>query len=308
MELRHLKYFIAVAEELNFRRAAERLHMEQPPLSRQIRQLEEELSVELFLRSTQGVFLTEAGQAFLGEARLTLAQAERSAQVAKQFNDVQRKKLTIGFSICVFDRLLAQIVQTFRETSPEVAIELKEMHTTPQIKALLSGEIDVGFVFLPVDQPDILTEVVLHESLVIALPEAHPLASLPTIPLSLLADEPFIIFPRSVRPDFYDLIIRLCQQAGFQPKIVQEATPPEVAVSFVEAGAGVSLMAAGAKKRHSAGVVYRALGESTPYLDIAVAWHRRRSIAIVNQFLDVVKQKHVQTEVCKDVVIQGAER
>lgn len=290
MELRHLKYFIAVAEELGFRRAAERLHMEQPSLSRQIRQLEEDLGVELLQRSKQGVSLTAAGTAFLDEARLTLVQAERSAQVAKQFNGGQLQKLVIGFSICVFDRLLSQMIQTFRELSPEVAIELKEMHTMPQIQALLAGEIDVGFVYLPVHQPDILTQIVLRESLLVVLPPAHPLASLPAIPLALLADERFIICPRSVKPDFYDLIMALCQQAGFQPKIVQEATPPEVAVRFVEANAGISLAVAGSERRHNAGVVYRAIADSATYLDIAVAWHRERSAEIVNQFLDVTKQ------------------
>jgi DNA-binding transcriptional LysR family regulator len=298
MELRHLKYFIAVAEELSFRQAAERLHMEQPPLSRQIRQLEEELGVELFQRSKRGVSLTEAGKAFLDEARLTLVQAERSAQIAKQFNGAQQKKLTIGFSICAFDRLLSQMIQTFREQSPDVAIKLKELHTASQIQALLTGDIDIGFVHLPiVDQPEILTKVVLHEPLVVALPQAHPLVSLPVIPPSLLADEPLIIFPRAVKPDFYDLIIALCQQAGFQPKIVQEATPPEVVVSLVEAGVGISLLAGGAANRHKAGVVYRAIADSAPYLDIAVAWHRGRSFGIVNQFLDVVKQFINSTEV-----------
>jgi DNA-binding transcriptional LysR family regulator len=291
MELRHIKYFVAVAEELNFRRAAERLHMEQPPLSRQIRQLEEELGVELLQRSRQGVALTEAGKAFLDESRLTLAQAERSAQVAKQFNGGQPKKLAIGFSICAFDRVLTQMIQTFREQSPGVTIELKELHTTPQMQALLTGDIDIGFVHLPImQQPEILTQVVLHEPLVVALPPAHPLASFPVISPALLADEPFIIFPRAIKPDFYDLIMALCQQAGFQPKIVQEATPPEIAVSLVEAGVGIALMAAGAANRHSADIVYRPIADSAPYLDIAVAWHRERSGELVNQFLDVVKQ------------------
>jgi DNA-binding transcriptional LysR family regulator len=290
MELRHLKYFVAVAEESGFRRAAERLHMEQPSLSRQIRQLEEELDVELFLRSKQGVSLTEAGRAFLDETRLTLAQAERSAQVAKQFNGVEQKKLTIGFSICIFDRLLSHAIQTFREKFPEVEIVLKEMHTIPQIEALLCAEIDVGFVYLPVDRPEILTKVVLRELLMVALPQDHPLVSLPAIPMASLANEPIIICPRATKPDYYDRIVALCQQAGFQPKIVQEATPPEVAVSLVEAGVGISLLAGGAANRHKSGVVYRAIADSDTYLDIAVAWHRGRSSAIVNQFLEVMKQ------------------
>lgn len=290
MELRHLKYFIAVAEELNFRKAAERLHMEQPPLSRQIHQLEEELSVELFTRDKRSVSLTEAGEAFLGEARLTIAQADRTARIAQQFNGTQPKRLTIGYLICAFDRLLSQMIQTFRQTSPGVEIILKGMHTAPQIEALFAGEIDVGFVYFPVNQPELLTQLVLREPLVLVLPNAHPLAVLPTIPLAVLASEPMLIYPRFVKPDCYDLIISLCHEAGFQPRIVQEATPPELLVSLVEAGVGIALVEASVESRHDQGVVYRPIAESTPYLDMGAVWHKGRSGAIVNQFISVVRQ------------------
>jgi DNA-binding transcriptional LysR family regulator len=290
MELRHLKYFITVAEELNFRRAAERLFMEQPPLSRQIRQLEEELGVELFQRSKRGVSLTVAGRAFLDEARLTLAQAERATQIARQASVAQQTKLVIGFSICVFNRFLSSIIQTFREIAPTVSISLTEVSTPGQVQALATGEIDVGFVHLPIAHPDILFETVLTEQLVVVLPQGHPLAALPEIPLHLLADEPFVLCPKQVKPDFYHQIIRLCEQAGFQPKVAQEATPPEVVVSFVEAGAGVSLVASGAQTRHNAGVVYRAIAESTSCLEIAVAWNKSQTSLQLNQFLEVVRQ------------------
>lgn len=290
MELRHLKYFIAVAEELNFRKAAERLHMEQPPLSRQIHQLEEELSVELFTRDKRGVLLTEAGEAFLGEARLTIAQADRTARIAQQFNGTQPKRLTIGYLICAFDRLLSQMIQTFRQTSPGVEIVLKGMHTAPQLEALFAGEIDVGFVYFPVNQPELLTQLVLREPLVLVLPKTHPLAVSPTIPLAVLANEPMLIYPRFVKPDCYDLIITLCHEAGFQPRIVQEATPPELLVSLVEAGVGLALVEASVESRHDRGVVYRPIAESTPYLDMGAVWHKGRSGAIVNQFISVVRQ------------------
>ena len=290
MELRHLKYFIAVAEELNFRKAAERLHMEQPPLSRQIHQLEEELSVELFIRDKRGVSLTEAGEAFLGEARLTIAQADRTARIAQQFNGTQPKRLTIGYLICAFDRLLSRMIQAFRETSPGVEIVLKGMHTAPQLEALFAGEIDVGFVYFPVNQPELLTQLVLREPLVLVLPKDHPLAVLPTIPLATLASEPMLIYPRFVKPDCYDLIISLCHEAGFQPRIVQEATPPELLVSLVEAGVGLALVEASVESRHDQGVVYRPIAESTPYLDMGAVWHKGRSGAIVNQFISVVRQ------------------
>jgi DNA-binding transcriptional LysR family regulator len=290
MELRHLKYFITVAEELNFRKAAERLHIEQPPLSRQIHQLEEELGVSLFARNKRGVALTEAGEAFLGEARLTIAQADRTARVAQQFNGTQPKRLTIGYLICAFDRLLSQIIQAFRTSSPDVEIVLKGMHTVPQIEALFAGEIDVGFVYFPVNQPELLTQLVLREPLVLILPGDHPLAALPTIPLASLADEPMLIYPRFVRPDLYDLIITLCYEAGFQAQIVQEATPRELLASLVEAGVGLALVEGSDESRHNPGVVYRPIAESTPYLDMGAVWHKNRSSAIVNQFISVVKQ------------------
>lgn len=289
MELRHLKYFVTVAEELSFRRAAERLYMEQPPLSRQIRQLEDELRVELFHRSKRGVALTEAGRAFLDEARLTLAQAERAAQVARHVNVAQQQKLTIGFSICVFNRILSNIIQTFRQVAPEVSITLTELSTPAQVQALLAGDIDVGFVYLPIDSDDIITEVILSEPLVVALPQGHPLASLPEIPIKLLADESFVVCPESVKPDLYAQIMAICQQAGFQPKVIQEATPPEVVISFVEAGAGISLVAAGAQSRHNANVVYRSLVEYVSGMEIAVAWYKGRSSPVLNQFLDIVR-------------------
>jgi DNA-binding transcriptional LysR family regulator len=291
MELRHFKYFVAVAEELNFRRAAERLFMEQPPLSRQIRQLEDELGVELFQRNRQGVSLTAAGRAFLDEARLALAQAERAAQAARQADEAQRTKLVIGFSICVFNRLLSNVIQTFREIAPTVNISLTEASTAAQVQAIATKDIDVGFVHLPVAHPDLCFETVLTEQLVAVLPEGHSLAELSEIPLHFLANEPFVLCPEQVKPDFYHQILRLCKQAGFQPKVAQEATPPEVVVSFVEAGAGVSLVASGAQTRHSAGVVYRAIAETTPPIEIAAAWHKKNSSPVLSQFLETVRQR-----------------
>lgn len=291
MELRHLKYFVTVAEELNFRRAAERLYMEQPPLSRQIRQLEEELGVDLFHRTKRGVSLTEAGQAFLDEARLTLAQAERASQVAKRASGAKQKKLAIGFSICIFNHILSGVVQTFRQTFPDVSITLIEMGTSAQVQALVAGEIDVGFVHLPIAEDNIIiTETVLIEPLVVALPAGHPLSSQAEIPLQLLADEPFVLCPQEVKPDLYNKIVTICQQAGFQPKVVQEATPPEVVIRLVEAGAGISLVAASTQSRHLAGVAYRAIAGTTTQLEVGVAWHKQRTSLPVEQFLNVVRQ------------------
>jgi DNA-binding transcriptional LysR family regulator len=287
MELRQLKYFVTVAEELNFRRAAERLYMEQPPLSRQIRQLEEELEVELFHRSKKfGVTLTEAGQALLDEAKLTLAQAERAAQAARQVKP--HKKLTIGFSICTFNQLLPNLVQTFRQKFPDVNVTLTEMSTTAQIQALSDRRIDIGFVHAPISHRDLQTFTLLNESLVVALPPNHPMVDREQIELRSLANEPFILCPEAVKPDLYSQIMQLCDRAGFQPRVVQEASPPEVLLGLVASGMGVSLVAAGSETRHNAGVVYRPLTVSTPILTIAAAWRKNSTSPILEDFLALV--------------------
>ncbi len=292
MELRQLKYFVTVAEELNFRRAAERLYMEQPPLSRQIRQLEEELGVELFHRSKRGVTLTEAGGAFLDEARLTLAQAERAAKAARQAIELRSQQLTIGFSICAFNRVLPEIIQTFRQEFPDVKVILTEMTTHLQIQALLDEKIDIGFIHAPIEQPDIETITLLREPLVVALPPNHPLAKQEIIDLVSLKNEPFVLCPQPVKPDLYAQIMQLCQQAGFEPNVVQQASPPEVQLALVESGMGISLVAAGAETRHKIGVVYRPLAETTPILEIAAAWQKGHISPVLQQFLLVVKKSY----------------
>ena len=290
MELRQLKYFVTVAEELNFRRAAERLYMEQPPLSRQIRQLEDELGAQLFHRSKRGVALTGAGEAFLDEAKLTLAQAERAMKAAQQAVAAQVQKLTIGFSICAFNRVLPEIIQTFRQQFPEVMVTLTEMSTEAQIAALLNDKIDIGFIHGPLAHPDIFTLTLLSEPLVIALPLNHPLTEREQIELRSLKNEPFVLCPQHVKPELYSQIMQLCQQAGFQPHVVQEASPPEVMLGFVQSGMGISLVAAGAQTRHTIGVVYRPLTTPTPILEIAAAWRKAVVSPVLEHFLAVVKQ------------------
>jgi DNA-binding transcriptional LysR family regulator len=288
MELRQLKYFVTVAEELNFRRAAARLFMEQPPLSRQIRQLEDELNVELFHRSTRGVTLTQAGQAFLDEARRTLVQAERAAQVAQQAG--QAKKLKIGLSICAFNHVIPEIIQEYRQQSPDIIVTLTEMSTEAQIQALLNDAIDIGFVHAPISHPALLTIMLLSEPLVVALPSDHPLTHQGEIDLRSLANESFIVCPESVKPDLYAQIMQLCQQAGFSPHIVQEASPPEVLLGLVASGMGISLVAAGAETRHNVGVIYRSLTTPSPILEIAAAWRKESNSLVLSNFLMLVKQ------------------
>jgi DNA-binding transcriptional LysR family regulator len=289
MELRQLKYFVAVAEELNFRRAAEKLYMEQPPLSRQIRQLEEDLEVQLFHRSKKfGVTLTEAGRAFLEEAKLTLAQAERATKAARQA--IRSEKLKIGFSICLFNQILPEIVRSFRQEFPFVEVTLVEMSSEAQIQALSNNAIHIGFVHAPIERRELSTLTLLSESLIVALPPNHPLAEREQIDLRSLANESFVMCPQTVKPDLYSQIMKLCEQAGFKPQIVQEASPPEVLLGFVASGMGISLVAAGAETRHNVEVVYRSLTTSTPIVEIVAAWRKQDNSLALNNFLTVLKQ------------------
>ena len=284
MELRQVKYFLAVAEELNFRRAAEKLYIQQPPLSRQIRSLETELGVELFHRTKRSVSLTEAGQAFLDEARLTLAQAQRAVDAAQQ--TVKTNKLTIGFSICAFDRVLPEIIKAFRQKHPTTLVNLTEMPKESQIQALLTKKIDVGFCYAPITNPELDSLTILSEPLAVVLPLEHPLVKQEKIELRSLQAESFILCPEEIKPDVRQQIVRLCDRAGFQPKITQEASPPEVQLRLVESGMGISLIAANSQTRHNAKVVYRPLVEPIPVLEIAAVWHKKTASPALSHFIE----------------------
>lgn len=282
MELRQLKYFVAVAEELNFRRAAEKLYIQQPPLSRQIRQLETELGVELFHRTKRSVTLTEAGKAFLDEARLTLAQAQRA------INAVQSKTintLKIGFSICAFDRVLPDLIQKFRQQSQETQVDLTEMPKKKQIQALLNHQIDIGFCYAPINNFQLDSVNILSEPLAVVLPPNHPLVQQEKIELRSLHAESFILCPEDIKPDVRQQIIQLCDRAGFQPKIVQEASPPEAQLRLVESGIGISLITANCQTRYNANVVYRPLIE-LPVLKIAAVWHKKQQSKTLSDFIE----------------------
>ena len=278
MELRQLKYFVAVAEELNFRRAAEKLYMQQPPLSRQIQQLEMELGVKLFHRTKRSVALTEVGKAFLDEARLTLAQAQRAINTVKT-----KSTLTIGFSICAFDRVIPDLIHQFRQQYPETEVNLTEMSKAKQIAALLNRQIDLGFCYAPIAQSELESLTILSEPLTVVLPIEHPLAQREQIELRSLGDEFFILCPREFKPDVRQQIEQLCTNAGFKLKIAQEASPPEVQLRLVESGMGISLMAAGSQSRHQAKVAYIPVVDPVPKLEITAVWHRKNRSLILDK-------------------------
>ena len=227
MELRHLRYFVAVAEELHFGRAAERLHIAQPPLSRQMHDLEREVGTMLFERVPRGVELTPAGAAFLPEARLTLAQAERAQRTALRAASGETGRLRVGFvEAATHSGILPDVLSFFRMHLPAVGLSLFELDPAQQAESFRSGRIDLGILnSAPLDADRWLkVESIYSEPLVAALPKAHRLASRVKIKLADLAAESFVLFPRPIDPPLFDGIIARCRAANFSPRVPSVAT------------------------------------------------------------------------------------
>jgi DNA-binding transcriptional LysR family regulator len=290
MELRHLRYFTAVAEELNFRRAAVRLHIAQPPLSKQISDLEEELGVELFRRNRRRVELTEAGRVFLTEARLTLEQAEQAARAAQRASRGEIGRLVVGFVMSATCTVLPEILRVFRARYPHVELVIEETTTGLGIENLHKKRIHLAFLRLPLSDKALRFETVLQESLILALPKGHPLSNKPLVSVRALANEPFIIFPRDQGSGFFDQIVSFCHRAGFSPKVVQEASQMQTILSLVASGLGVALIPSSVQSLHSSGVVYKSLRERAPKTGIAVAWRPEGKSPVLSEFLGVVRE------------------
>jgi DNA-binding transcriptional LysR family regulator len=285
MELRHLRYFVTLAEELHFGRAAEKLHIAQPPLSQQIKQLEQELGFELFHRTKRSVHLTEAGQIFLKQVQEIFRQLEQAIEIGRQTSRGEVGQLVIGFVSSAAYNILPQILRNFRNNFPDVALELHELTTTEQLQHLRLGKIDIGFIRPPVDDNNFGHTIVFEEPLIVALPENHPRAIASTVSLSFLCNEQFILFPRYLAPALYDLIITLCQQTGFNPKVSQEAIQMQTIVSLVAAGMGIAIVPESLQNLQRTGVVYKTLQQTTPKVAIAMIWRKHQISPILDNFL-----------------------
>jgi DNA-binding transcriptional LysR family regulator len=290
MELRHLRYFVTVAEELHFGRAAQRLQIAQPPLSQQIRQLEEELGVQLFHRTKRSVQLTEAGQLFLEEASQILTRAEQAIQIVQRADRGETGRLTLGFVGSATYSILPGVLKVFRRRFPEVLLSLHEMTTTQQVQALYEDRIHLGFVRPPIYEQELMIESILKEPFVAVLPEFHRLANETQISLLTLANDPFILFPRYLGSGFYDQIVNMCQQVGFQPQVAQEAIQMQTIISLVAAELGVALVPASVQNLQRVGVVYKALAESTSQVELAMVWRPDKISSVLQKFLEVTRQ------------------
>ena len=287
VELRHLRYFRTVATELHFGRAAEKLHIAQPPLSHQIRQLESELGFELFHRTKRSVTLTPAGQAFLLQVDRIFQQLAQAIEIGRKTSRGELGQISIGFVGSATYNILPALLQQFRDLYPAVQIELHELTTDRQLIWLREGRIDLGLMRPPIIEPGVSSEVIFQESLVVALPVAHPLATMTAIDLALLAEAKFILFPRQLAPGLYDPIITLCQAAGFSPQVVQECVQMQTIVSLVSANLGVSILPASIQEVQRQGVVYRPIHHTESLAKISIVWRTNDELPTLDRLLKI---------------------
>ncbi|EQA7361407.1 LysR substrate-binding domain-containing protein [Pseudomonas aeruginosa] len=294
MELRHLRYFIAVAEELHFGRAAERLGISQPPLSQQIQALEEEIGARLFERTNRRVELTDAGRLFLDESRQVLAQVNKAVLLARRAHLGELGELKIGFtSSAPFTSTIPSSIHAFRKAYPDVHLDLQEMSSRQVLKALLEESLQVG-VIRPLALPDAVHWVELfREPLVAVLRADHPLAagSEDGLAIAALAEEPFVFFPRSYGTGLYDQVIALTRQAGFSPRIAQEASEAMTIIGLVSAGLGVSILPASFRRTRVDGVVYRTLSDPEATTAVWLVRRQNEGSPLALSFIDLVTRE-----------------
>jgi len=290
MELRHLRYFLAVAEEGNFTRAAARLGIGQPPLSQQIRDLETEIGAMLFHRVPHGAELTAAGAAFLPEAKASLAAAEKARLAAQSANRGETGRLSLGFTASsAFNPVVSTTIRRFQARWPDVQLSLTEMNTLGLMQKLEHGELDATFFRPGRDDPDgIRLKRLPDEPMVVALPASHALAKRKTLPLALLAKEPFILFPRLVGLSLYDDVVRACREAGFELKVAQEAPQISSVVNLVAADLGVSIVPASISQIKLAGVAYRPIEGPPAVARLALAVLRSKRSPVTENLMSLL--------------------
>jgi DNA-binding transcriptional LysR family regulator len=290
MELRHLRYFLAVAEELNFSRAALRLRVAQPALSRQIRDLESELGVELFSRVAK-VTLTDAGKSFMEDARKVVEQSQEAMRRAQQSQRSAQERLRVGYESALFQQVIAVALQRFHRQFPNVALELTEMNPAEQGRALAAGELDVGLIGLETEAKRLKLphEPFMQVRLCIALPKAHPAARKSKISLTSLAKDFFIGISDKAHPGAWEMAVKLCAQADFRPRYLQVTENALAAMSLVSAGCAVAFAPEPMKAVAWEGVVLRPL-DPPVLLDAFVACRRETPTAAMKEFIRILKE------------------
>ncbi len=286
-EIRHLRYFIAVAEKLHFGRAAEALHISQPPLSRAIAALEQRLGVALLVRDRRRVELTAEGSRLLEDARRTLVQLQRAVLELRQMAAGEQGRLRVGFVSLADYGLLPGLLKAFKTSRPGVTLALREMLSPEQASALAAGTLDFGLLLPPVAEAAALEHIVVQrERFVAALPSGHALARRRgTLALAELAGEPLVMVPREIAPGLYDIVSGLAARAGFSLNVAQEAIQMQTVVSLVSSGLGAAIVPASVANLGRRGVTYRELADAHPRLDVWLAWPRGAMSAAAREFL-----------------------
>jgi len=292
MELRHLRYFVAVAEELHFTRAAERLGIKQPPLSVQIHQLEREVGSALFRRLTRGVELTDTGALLLTEARRILEQVERAKTAVQSRARGETGSIRVGFAGgTYFQALVGGVIRAYRDQYPGVLLSPQESNTPLLIAALRNSEVDLAFVRPPVsDGEGLAFEPLVEETMLAVTPASKQYADRRSIPLTALAEETLILFPRSAGPGLYDAVISSCQRAGFSPKLGQEAPQIPYIVHMVAAGFGVSIVPESIAQIRAEGALYLPIEGEAPVAPISLAYSVDNRSAAVRNFVALVRR------------------
>jgi DNA-binding transcriptional LysR family regulator len=293
LEFRQVRYFLAVVEELHFRRAAERLHVAQPTISQQIARLEADLGVRLLERSSRSVELTVAGRAFAAEAVLLLRQRDDAVAAARRAAGGEVGRLSIGFVGPAALGMLNQLIRAYRVRFPNVELDLHECSTVEQVAMLEGQQLDVGFLRLPASGEGVSFQLIRTEPIYVLLPSDHSLNRRPegrSIEVSELAKEPLITLPRDREPVVVDQIISLCMDAGFSPRIVQEAAQMYVIIALVNAGIGLVLGPESLRELPHPGVAYRRLeSHGKGSVQTGIAWRANNSSPVLASFLKFVR-------------------
>jgi len=292
VDLRQLRQLVAVAEELNFHRAAERLNMSQPPLSQTIRSIEEELGAPLFTRTRRKVELTQPGRVLLDQAHRVLSQMDRALAAARGAAQGMTARLSIGFVASSTYEILPAILRHFRQRHPAVDLHLEELNTVDQTDALLQRRIDVALNRPPTFfTSGIMQETLVRERLIAALPADHPLAARKSLRLRDLREERFLLIPPRWGTGYHTRVLDACQEAGFVPRIEQEPKYMHTLVGLVAAGMGVALVPDSLANLTPKGCVYRVLADRTQSLtmDLGAAWHANDTAPALHAFLDAAR-------------------
>jgi DNA-binding transcriptional LysR family regulator len=296
MELRHLRYFLAVAETLNFCRAAERLHLSQPPLSQQVRHLEAELGVKLFDRTKRQIKLTSAGEVFAIKARTILAQCDEAAKLAARAERGEFGHLRLGLWQLpvppIQTRLIIDCLGTFAKRRPDVHLTLRSLLPTEQIKAIKDGDLDVGIVRLPISSTikGVTIEIMLRERLVLAMSEHNELARFKTVPLRKLSNQRYIMYGRDANAEFHHFVAKACRKEGFNLNIAYFQDDLYSVWALIGAGLGVALAPASLQELRLPGIVFRKCEPALPVMEMALAYVGSDKVSVVHQFLKIVRK------------------